>query len=228
MGCSRTQAWHHHRHQRGRFERACSSTCRRTTRRPIGLKEPPVTTPAPGRAPWSPTCRPASLPSEGLGSRVRRRATRKRLGRNFATAVIDKIETPTQRRKRFTVANWTQPSQRVPTHIDRDPVRPPPMKDGAAGFAPTAPGIVPVGAAGFRSPSGLGLAVQTRAARPPSPRRPAGLAAAFLVTLTRDSASSGQRRRTDSRRRAATPLAVVRVVRNSKGDGAAIAFSVEL
>jgi len=29
-----------------------------------------------------------------------------------------------------------------------------------------AAGIVPVGAAGFRSPSGLGLAVQTRAARP--------------------------------------------------------------
>jgi hypothetical protein len=66
----------------------------------------------------------------------------------------------------------------------------------------TAPGIVPVGPSGFRSPAGLGLAVQTRAARPPQSQAAAGLAAVLLLTLTHDSARSGQRQRPISRRRA--------------------------
>ena len=66
----------------GQSESACSSTCRRTTRRPRCLLEPPVTTAAPGRAPspgHPPGGRPAH-PTEGLASRVCRPAPRKDLG----------------------------------------------------------------------------------------------------------------------------------------------------
>jgi hypothetical protein len=96
----------------------------------------------------------------------------------------------------------TQPSYRVLIHIERGPgTTALPWKKGRRVSLQNAPRIVPVGAAAFRSPSGLGLAVQTRAARPnPVPGGRRAWLAALLLTLAR----SGQRRRTDSRRRAAT------------------------
>ena len=67
----------------------------------------------------------------------------------------------------------------------------------------TAPGIVPVGPSGFRSPSGLGLAVQTRAARPPQSQ--AAGRARRSSSRSRGTQLVRARTKSDSRRRAATP-----------------------
>ena len=65
-----------------------------------------------------------------------------------------------------------RPADNTPQSSDRGPTTPPWKKGGV--WLQTGPGIVPVGPAEFRSPSGLGLAVQTRAARPPKSQAAGG------------------------------------------------------
>jgi hypothetical protein len=101
------------------------------------------------------------------------------------------------------------------------------MEGGLGVWLQTASGIVPIGPAGFRSPSVLGLAVQTRAARPPLvPGSRRVLAAALLLMLTRDFVRS--RASVEELILAAgLPPRPVRAVRTAT-EMAAIAFRVEL
>lgn len=101
------------------------------------------------------------------------------------------------------------------------------MEGGLGVWLQTASGIVPIGPAGFRSPSVLGLAVQTRAARPPLvPGSRRVLAAALLLMLTRDFVRS--RASVEELILAAgLPPRLVRAVRTAT-EMAAIAFRVEL
>ena len=101
------------------------------------------------------------------------------------------------------------------------------MEGGLGVWLQTASGIVPIGPAGFRSPSVLGLAVQTRAARPPLvPGSRRVLVAALLLMLTRDFVRS--RASVEELILAAgLPPRLVRAVRTAT-EMAAIAFRVEL
>jgi hypothetical protein len=101
------------------------------------------------------------------------------------------------------------------------------MEGGLGVWLQTASGMVPIGPAGFRSPSVLGLAVQTRAARPPLvPGSRRVLAAALLLMLTRDFVRS--RASVEELILAAgLPPRLVRAVRTAT-EMAAIAFRVEL
>jgi hypothetical protein len=101
------------------------------------------------------------------------------------------------------------------------------MEGGLGVWLQTASGIVPIGPAGFRSPSVLGLAVQTRAARPPLvPGSRRVLAAALLLMLARDFVRS--RASVEELILAAgLPPRPVRAVRTAT-EMAAIAFRVEL
>ena len=109
------------------------------------------TTPGPGY-------RACHLPANGCEGRRATGTTRRTQSNRRQATPVPKGRTASERAVRA----------RSITHSSRQiAVRPRPVEEGRQVWLQTAPGIVPVGPAVFRSPSGLGLAVQTRAARPP-------------------------------------------------------------